>query len=107
MNVLIVDDQINVLDGIAAGVHFDELGIETVRYATSAERAMEILAEVPIDVMFSDIEMPGEDGFSLNQKVQEQYPEIIRILLTSHAEFEYAQESIRLGCFDYLLQPAH
>lgn len=106
MNVLIVDDQINVLDGIAAGVHFDELGIETVRYATSAERAMEILAEVPIDVMFSDIEMPGEDGFSLNQKVQEQYPEIIRILLTSHAEFEYAQESIRLGCFDYLLQPA-
>ena len=106
MNVLIVDDQINVLNGIATGVHFEELGIETVRYATSTDRAMEILEEIPIDVMFSDIEMPGEDGLSLNQKVRDKYPDVLRILLTSHAEFEYAQESVRLGCFDYLLQPA-
>ena len=106
MNVLIVDDQTSVLDGIAAGVHFQELGIQNVRYATTSERAMEILADIPIDVMFTDIEMPGEDGLMLNQRVREKYPDIVRILLTSHAEFEYAQESIRLGCFDYLLQPA-
>ena len=31
MNVLIVDDQISVLDGIASGVHFQELGIQNVR----------------------------------------------------------------------------
>lgn len=106
MNVLIVDDQISVLDGIAANVHFEELGIQNVRYATSSERAMAVLAQVPIDVMFTDIEMPGEDGLVLNQRVRDAYPDVVRILLTSHAEFEYAKESIHLGCFDYLLQPA-
>lgn len=106
MNVLIVDDQISVLDGIAAGVHFQELGIQNIRYATTSERAMAILADIPIDVMFTDIEMPGEDGLALNQRVRESYPDVVRILLTSHAKFEYAKESIRLGCFDYLLQPA-
>ena len=46
MNVLFVDDQISVLDGIEAGVHFDTLGIENVYYATSAKRAMEIIGQL-------------------------------------------------------------
>ena len=37
MNVLVVDDQISVLSGILSGVHFQELGIDEVRSATSAE----------------------------------------------------------------------
>ena len=106
MNVLIVDDQVSVLNGILSGVHFKELGIEEVRTATSSERALEILAETPVDIMLSDIEMPGENGLELNRQVQALYPETLRILLTSHAEFSYAQESLKLGCFDYLLQPA-
>lgn len=38
--------------------------------------------------------------------VSENYPDIVCILLTSHADFSYAQESIKLGCFDYVVQPA-
>lgn len=106
MNVLFVDDQTSVLDGIAAGIHFQELGIDHVRYATGTDRAMDILSAVPIDVMLCDIEMPGEDGLQLIQKAQKQYPELVTILLTSHVEFEYAQKSVRLGCFDYIVQPA-
>lgn len=106
MKVLFVDDQASVLEGIAASVHFDQLGIEDVRYATGAKQALELLAQCPIDVVLSDIEMPGEDGISLIRTIKEQYPEVLTIMLTSHADFEYAQESIRLGCFDYLVQPA-
>lgn len=105
MNVLFVDDQLSVLEGIAASVHFEKLGVEDVRYATGAKQAMEILAAYPIDVVLSDIEMPGEDGISLIRSIKEQYPGVLTIMLTSHADFEYAQESIRLGCFDYLVQP--
>lgn len=105
MNVLFVDDQASVLDGIAASVHFDRLGVEDVRYATGAAQAMEILAAHPVDVVLSDIEMPGEDGISLIRSIREQYPGVLTVMLTSHADFEYAQESIRLGCFDYLVQP--
>ena len=106
MNVLIVDDQISVLNGILSGVHFKELGIDTVRTATSSEQALVVFRQMPVDIMLSDIEMPGENGLELNKEVQELYPDTLRILLTSHAEFSYAQESVKLGCFDYLLQPA-
>jgi len=106
MNVLIVDDQVSVLNGILSGVHFKELGIDEVRSATSSEQAQAVFREIPIDIMLTDIEMPGENGLELNRQIQTRYPETLRILLTSHAEFSYAQESIQLGCFDYLLQPA-
>jgi two-component system response regulator YesN len=106
MNVLIVDDQISVINGILSGVHFKELGIDVVRTATSSEEALAIFNETPVDIMLADIEMPGENGLELNKKVQEKYPDTLRILLTSHAEFRYAQESVKLGCFDYILQPS-
>ena len=106
MNVLIVDDQISVIDGILSGVHFKELGIDVVRSATSSEEALAVFSEIPVDIMLTDIEMPGENGLELIKKIQTKYPETYTILLTSHAEFSYAQESVKLGCFDYLLQPS-
>ncbi len=106
MTVLIIDDQLSVLSGIRNGVRFDTLGIENIRTASSAAQAREIISNENIDIILSDIEMPGEDGLSLNEWVADKYPSIIRILLTSHAEFSYAQASIKLGCFDYIVQPA-
>lgn len=106
MNVLFVDDQISVLNGIQAGVHFEALGIDNVQYATSAVRAVEIMDTFPVDIVLCDVEMPGENGLHLIRKIQKSHPDVVCIMLTSHAEFEYAQESIRLGCFDYIIQPA-
>ena len=106
MNVLVVDDQISVINGILSMVHFKELGIDVVRSATNSEEALAIFSEIPVDILLTDIEMPGENGLELNKRIQAQYPDTLRILLTAHAEFSYAQESVKLGCFDYLLQPA-
>ena len=106
MTVLIIDDQISVLKGITKGVHFDLLGISEVRTASCAAEAREIIEIETIDIVLSDIEMPGENGLELNEWIAARYPSIIRILLTSHADFTYAQTSIKLGCFDYIVQPA-
>lgn len=106
MTVLIVDDQLSVLTGLKAGVDFDRIGIDCVLTATGALEAMALFQSQKIDILLTDVEMPGINGLELNQMVREQYPETIRILLTSHADFQYAQESLRLGCFDYLVQPA-
>lgn len=105
MTILLVDDQKAVIDGLLVGVDFASLGFETVRVAYGADQALEILSREPVDVLITDIEMPGKNGLELNSIVREQYPETLRILLTSHAVFSYAQEGIRLGCFDYLVQP--
>ena len=106
MNLLIVDDQISVLKGIMSGVNFDQLGIDQVFTATNVHDAKKIIQANDIAILLSDIEMPGESGLSLSKWVFEDYPSTIRILLTSHASFTYAKESIRLGCFDYIIQPA-
>ena len=65
-----------------------------------------LICENQIDILMTDIEMPGENGLQLLHWVSENYPDIVCILLTSHADFSYAQESIKLGCFDYVVQPA-
>ena len=106
MDVMFVDDQVTVLNGIAAAVPFEQLGIRSVRYATSADTALDMLQEAPAELIFCDIEMPGRDGLELAREVRRLYPETLVVLLTSHAEFEYAQACMRLGCFDYILQPA-
>lgn len=105
MNILIVDDQSSIINGLMAGVHFRELGFDIVRSATSTREALEVFEQIPVDVLLTDIEMPGENGLVLNHRIKEKYPDTLRILLTSHADFSYAQESIKLACFDYLVQP--
>lgn len=105
MTILIVDDQLTVINGLLSGIHFRELGFDNVRTATSSRRALEVFTRESVDVLLADIEMPGENGLWLNRQIQEHFPGTLRILLTSHADFEYAQESVRLGCFDYLVQP--
>ncbi len=106
MNLLIIDDQISVLKGIMSGVNFVNLGFDHVFTATNVSDAKKIIQTNDIAILLSDIEMPGENGLSLSKWVYENYPSIIRILLTSHASFTYAKESIRLACFDYIIQPA-
>ena len=106
ITVLVVDDQSSVLTGIANGVRFKELGVDEVLYADQAQEAFRLCEEHDVDIAFLDVEMPGEDGLSLNRRLMEAFPKMMRILLTSHAEFSYARESTRTGCFDYILQPA-
>lgn len=106
MNILLVDDQQSVVNGLIENLNFKKIGIEKVFSALSAKQARKIMKKQQIDILLCDIEMPEENGLSLNQWVVDNYPSMVRILLTSHAEFSYAQQSIKLGCFDYIIQPA-
>ncbi|MBR1585664.1 MAG: helix-turn-helix domain-containing protein [Clostridia bacterium] len=106
MTVLLVDDQRSIIEGLLSGVPFDEIGFDTVLTANDAGEAWAQLAEQPVDVLLTDIEMPGESGMELVKKARDRFPDLLCILLTSHADFAFAKESVRLGCFDYLVQPA-
>lgn len=105
MNVLIVDDQKAIVESLREGIRWEELGVEKVYTACSAREAKLVLVNFPVDVMLSDIEMPEEDGLELCQWAKERLPALECIFLTSHADFSYAREAIRLGSFDYILQP--
>ena len=106
MTILVVDDQINVVNGIVSGVDWETAGISKVLHAYNASMAREILECQPVDILLSDIEMPVEDGLSLFRWVRGKKLSVECIFLTSHADFIYATEALKLGSFDYLLQPA-
>lgn len=106
MTVLVVDDQIHVVEGIVLGVRWDRLGVSKVFRAYNAPEARAVMGNHRVDILLCDIEMPSESGLELLQWVREEKRETKCIFLTAHPDFEYALAAIRLGGFDYIVQPA-
>lgn len=106
LKLLIVDDQKTVVDGLLNLIDWQSVGIDLALGANSAAEARRVLNEHRIDVMLCDIEMPVENGLSLVSWMREQGMDSKCIFLTAHAEFSYAQKSVGLGAFDYVVQPA-
>ena len=105
MNVLIVDDQVDVAKGVESGVNWDSLGVDQVMTANSMQEAQQIFKILPVDIVISDIEMPMGSGLDLITWMREAFPETECIFLTAHEDFDYAKKAIKLGTFDYLIQP--
>ncbi|MEH7491621.1 response regulator transcription factor [Neobacillus niacini] len=105
MNIIIVDDEIQTVRAIKHSINWDRLNITEVFSAYNISHAKDILFEKKIDLAVCDIEMPQGSGLELLQWMKENSPETESILLTSHAEFEFAKKAIGLGCSDYLVKP--
>lgn len=106
MNILIVNDiQLEAVT-LQKTLHWEEMGVSKAFTAFSADEAKEIIQKEEIDILLSDIEMPGDNGIALIRWIQEQHYDIDVILLTCHADFAYARDGLTLGCQDYILMPA-
>ena len=106
MDLLIVNDEMISAKALQTGIQWKEYGIDNVSVAFDAKMAKKQLTEHIFDVILCDIEMPGESGIDLIRWVREQQMETEVIFLTCHADFEFAQEAIRLKCRNYILVPA-
>jgi two-component system response regulator YesN len=105
VNILIVDDEIQTVRAIKHSINWDMLKIDEVYTAHNISQAKEIITTTPMDIAICDIEMPQGNGLELLAWIKEQSPETESILLTCHAEFEFAKRAIELGSFDYLVKP--
>ena len=84
--VLIVDDEESILKGIKLnlGRTFD------LTLASNASEALKLFKEGgSFEVVVSDMRMPGMDGATMLRKIKEENPEVMTILLTGHAAFEF------------------
>lgn len=102
--ILFVDDEPVILNSMIAN-DWASIGIQEVFKAASGLEAVEILKSTPIDIVVTDIRMPGMDGLQLCKHIQKNYPRTKFILLSGYGEFEYAQKAIRYGTMNYLLKP--
>lgn len=103
--LLIVDDEPSVTTGLVRKIDWPMLGIDRVHCAVSAQKALELLQIHPIDIVITDIRMPGMDGLELLERIRAAWPRIKCLLLTGYADFAYAQRAIRCGSSGYLLKP--
>jgi HD-like signal output (HDOD) protein len=85
--ILFVDDEQNILDGLRNLLWKYRSEMNMV-FALGGETALEQLSKAPFDVIVSDMRMPGMDGATLLQRVKKEYPEIVRIVLSGHADQE-------------------
>ncbi|CED70192.1 nitrogen regulation protein NR(I) [Aliivibrio wodanis] len=70
-----------------------------------AESVIQALERNVPDVIISDIRMPGMDGLSLLNHVQENYPELPVIIMTAHSDLDAAVSAYQKGAFEYLPKP--
>ena len=105
MNLLIIDDEIEIINGIMAGVRWENLCFQTVYQATSIEESKKLFYQDTIDIVLCDIEMPDGSGLDLLEWIRMQYPKTVRIIMTCHEEFDYARRAIALDCKDYIVKP--
>lgn len=104
MNILIVDDENVIREGIRRTIRnrFPDLG---VHLAASPEEAVTLLRSQRIDIVLTDILMPGMTGLELMNVSRSRHPHVKWAVISAHSEFAYAQEAVRLGAKDYLLKP--
>jgi response regulator RpfG family c-di-GMP phosphodiesterase len=102
-NIIIVDDTREVLASFKRELRKEPYN---VFYAGGGAEALEILSENPCKLIISDIKMPGMDGFELLARVQELYPETIRVVLSGHSDVKLILNLVNKGgIYRYLTKP--
>ena len=104
MKLLIADDEQTIRNGLLS-LLWKNIGIEEVYQAENGLAAKEILKAERIDIVISDIKMPGLSGLELAEYIKECSMDTAVIFLTGYSDFEYARRAIRNQVSDYLLKP--
>jgi DNA-binding NtrC family response regulator len=101
--VLVVEDEAYVRESL--GELLRARGFDIHLAATVAE-ALECLGRAPVDLVLTDLRMPGADGLELIRRLQATDPEIPVIVLTGQGTILSAVECMKAGAVDYVLKPA-
>ena len=104
IRTLIVDDETLVRATLRTLVDWESLGYTIVQDCADGGQALEYLKGHPVDVMFTDMKMPGVGGIELLRSLHEKLDIPVSIALSGYDEFELVREAFRLGAYDYLLK---
>lgn len=105
--VLLVDDEAIIRKGLKNIIDWRSLDCEVCGEASDGIEGMKLIKELCPDIVITDIHMPGVDGLSMIKEIRQAIHCCGKIIiLTGYRDFEYIQEAIRLGAFDYVLKPS-
>ena len=106
LNVLIADDDHNARVGLSEMLDWTKLDANLVAAVEDGEKVIEVLEHHSnIDLIILDVCMPHMDGLAVAKYVRDKHINTDVILLSAHAEFEYAREALRYGVREYIIKP--
>ncbi len=104
MTILIVEDEPKTRNGLKNLItRFAPCSL--VHTASDGKSALEMSENTFFDVIFTDIKMPGMDGFELLQSLDRKGMQIV--IVSGYADFSYAQQAIKCSVLEYVLKPVN
>jgi two-component system response regulator YesN len=107
VKVLIIDDEEPLREAIRILGNWKGLGVEEVLEATDGKTGLSLLREHKIDLVIVDMKMPELNGMELLQIIEDDFPDLLTIVISGYDDFEYTRQAIRSKVVDYLLKPVN
>ncbi|MCL6444710.1 MAG: response regulator [Alicyclobacillus sp.] len=105
--VLLCDDEPIVRTAISQLVPWQDHGTSLVGLAGNGTAALQQIRVHHPDIVICDIKMPGMDGLELIERVREEDPDVVFVVLSGYAEFQFARRAMAMGVQYYLLKPCN
>ncbi|MBW2276477.1 MAG: sigma-54-dependent Fis family transcriptional regulator [Deltaproteobacteria bacterium] len=102
LQILVVDDEPNMRKVLRALLEHDGYDAHP---AENGAAALKFLADHHVDIVITDLRMPGVDGMELLRRVTSEKADIPVIMITAHGTVDTAVEAIKMGAFDYITKP--
>ncbi len=102
--ILVVDDDESLRR--VTQVQLEQAGFKTLTASDGAE-ALNILQKSPVDLVITDLKMPGISGLELLKRIRTEYPDISVVMLTAFGTIDTAVEAMKAGAYDYITKPVH
>lgn len=100
--ILIIDDEKNIREGLGSALELDGYNI---RLAENGEQGLKFIEKGDIDLVITDLRMPGMSGEQVIAKVKGESPAIPVIVLTGHGSIDSAVDAMKNGAYDFLTKP--
>jgi len=104
MNLIIIDDEVKTRRGMRNFLE-GRGNLRVLADFAEAQSALNFLYENKVDLILTDIQMPGLQGLDMIQKIREVNQEIPIIIISGYSRFDYAQRAIELGVRKYMIKP--
>lgn len=105
--VLLVDDEYMITEGLKVLIPFENWRMEVVATANDAETALKYIKTNPVDLVITDVNMPGMNGLDMIAQMKSSLPNVAFIILSGYQEFEYVKTALNLQVADYLVKPVN
>ena len=104
IKLLIVDDE-KVVQQSCSDIFTEKSNRYEISTVSSGEKALDTLKEKSVDIILTDLKMPGLPGLELISTIRDKFPDTAIIVISGYATVKTAVEAMKLGAVDFIPKP--